>query len=329
MAVKTYKDGTPFTGSLGVHGRVLAGWPEPLRLRREHPMCFSGYWTMSVSGSYPVSGVWSRHLCYDSLASNGLRYTNMHTTALVPFVWLYSELGATITRLVARSPRPPPATRVTTASCLLTGELIVILLPKGYNTFCVGKWHLTPPEHTTAAGPYERWPLGRGFERFYGFLGGETNQWYPELSYDNHVIEPPALPEEGYHLSSDLADKAIEFIQDAHVNAPDKPFFLYYATGAGHAPHHVPKEWADKYKGKFDMGWDVYREIVHKRQLEMGILPPGTELSAHDPDMPVWDTLPGQDAKRLYARMMEVFAGSHEFHRLSFWAYPRVPERDR
>jgi arylsulfatase len=148
-----------------------------------------------------------------------------------------------------------------------------MLLSKGYNTFCVGKWHLIPPEHTTAAGPYDRWPLGRGFERYYGFLGGETNQWYPELVYDNHAIEQPKSPEEGYHLSIDLADKAIEFIQDAHVNAPDKPFFLYYATGCGHAPHHVPKEWADRYKGKFDMGWDEYRKIVHRRQLEMGIIP--------------------------------------------------------
>ena len=115
-----------------------------------------------------------------------------------------------------------------------------MLLQKGYNTFCVGKWHLTPPEHLTAAGPYDRWPLGRGFERYYGFMGGETNQWYPELVYDNHGVEQPAKPEDGYHLSADLADKAIEFIQDAHVTAPDKPFFLYYATGCGHAPHHVP-----------------------------------------------------------------------------------------
>ena len=122
----------------------------------------------------------------------------------------------------------------------------------------------------------------------------------------------PSQPEEGYHLSIDLADKAIEFIQDAQVNAPDKPFFLYYATGAGHAPHHVPKEWADKYKGKFDMGWDKYREIVHQRQLEMGIIPPGTELSAHDPDVPVWETLPAE-AKRLYARFMEVYAGFMSF----------------
>ena len=130
------------------------------------------------------------------------------------------------------------------------GMLSEMLLPHGYNTFLVGKWHLSPPEHETPAGPYDRWPLGRGFERFYGFLGGDTNQWFPELVYDNHAIEQPYQPEEGYHLSADLADKAIEFIQDAHVNAPDKPFYLHYCTGAAHAPHHVPIEWSDKYKGR-------------------------------------------------------------------------------
>ena len=153
-----------------------------------------------------------------------------------------------------------------------------------------------------------------------GFMGGDTNQWFPELVYDNHAIEQPKTPEEGYHLSIDLADKAIEFIQDAHVNAPEKPFFLYYATGAGHAPHHVPKEWADKYKSKFDMGWDEYRKLVHARQLKLGIIPPGTELSAHDPDVPVWDSL-SVDEKRLYTRMMEVYAGfvsftDHHFGRI-------------
>ena len=226
-----------------------------------------------------------------------------------------------LARAWRRSPRRPPATRATTRSCRSTRACSARCCCRtGYNTFLVGKWHLSPPEHETPAGPYERWPLGRGFERFYGFLGGDTNQWYPELVYDNHSIEQPAQPEDGYHLSSDLADRAIEFIQDAHVNAPDKPFYLHYCTGAGHAPHHVPKEWADKYKGKFDAGWDEYRKVVHQRQLEMGIIPAGTELSAHDPDVPEWDTLP-EDARKVFARMMEVYAGfvsytDHQFGRV-------------
>ena len=133
-------------------------------------------------------------------------------------------------------------------------------LQHGYNTYAVGKWHLTPADQISAAGPYDRWPLGRGFERFYGFLGGDTHQYYPELVYDNHSVEPEKTPEEGYHLTEDLVDKAISFIADAKQVAPNKPFFMYFCPGALHAPHHVPKEWADKYKGKFDDGWDAYRE---------------------------------------------------------------------
>ena len=128
-----------------------------------------------------------------------------------------------------------------------------------------------------------QWPLGRGFERYYGFLGGETNQWYPDLVYDNHPVPAPKTPEEGYHLTVDLTDKAIEFIQDAKAIAPDKPFFLYYCPGAAHAPHHVSKEWADKYKGIFDMGYEAYREVVFERQKKLGIIAEGAELSPIEP----------------------------------------------
>ena len=156
-----------------------------------------------------------------------------------------------------------------------------------------------------------RWPLGRGFERFYGFLGGETHQYYPELVYDNHQVEPPKTPEEGYHLTEDLVDKAISFVADAKQVAPDKPFFMYFCPGAMHAPHHVRKEWSDKYKGQFDEGWDVYRERTFARQKEMGLVPADAELSRHDPDVQEWDSL-SADEKRLYAHMMEVFAGFME-----------------
>ena len=191
------------------------------------------------------------------------------------------------------------------------GFLSEMLLPHGYATFCVGKWHLTPAEQISAAGPYDRWPLGRGFDRYYGFLGGDTHQYYPDLVFDNHQVEPPKTPEEGYHLTVDLADKAIEFIADLKQVAPDKPFFLYFATGANHAPHQVPKEWADKYKGKFDDGWDAYREKVFARQKELGIVAEDAVLSRHDPDVQQWDDL-SDDERRLYARMMEVFAGFFE-----------------
>lgn len=167
---------------------------------------------------------------------------------------------------------------------------------------------VTPADQISAAGPYERWPLGRGFERYYGFLGGDTHQYYPELTYDNHRVEPPKTPEEGYHLTEDLVDKAIGFIADSKQVAPDKPFFMYFATGAMHAPHHVPKEWSDKYKGAFDDGWEAYRENVFARQKEMGVIPADAELPAHDPDVQRWESLSDAE-RRLYARMMEVFAG--------------------
>ena len=151
-----------------------------------------------------------------------------------------------------------------------------------------------------------RW--GGDFERFYGFLGGDTHQYYPELIYDNHSVEPGKTPDQGYHLTEDLVDKAIAFVADSKQVAPNKPFFLYFCPGAMHAPHHVPKEWADKYKGKFDDGWDAYREKVFKRQKELGIIPQDAELSRHDPDVQEWSSL-SEGEKKLYARMMEVFAG--------------------
>jgi arylsulfatase len=164
-----------------------------------------------------------------------------------------------------------------------------ILLQHGYNTYAIGKWHLTPAEQMPSAGPYDRWPLGRGFERFYCFLGGDTSQYYPELTYDNHSIDPPKTPEEGYTLNEDIVDKAIQFIADSKQVAPSKPFFMHFCPGAMHAPHHVPKEWADKYKGKFDDGWDAYRERTLILQKELGIVPKETELYRHDPDVKPWD----------------------------------------
>jgi arylsulfatase len=315
MAIKTYTDGAPFTGVIGrTTEESSPAWPEPPRPPVGAPNVIFlvlddvGYGQLSSYGGLVETPV------IDSLAANGLRYTNVHTTALCSpsrscILTGRNHHSMGLGTIAETSTGYPGYNAILPFN---KGMLSEMLLPKGYNTFCLGKWHLSPPEHQTPAGPYDRWPVGRGFERYYGFLGGDTNQWYPELIYDNHSVEQPMTPAEGYHLSIDLADRAIEFLQDAHVNAPDKPFFLYYAPGAGHAPHHVPKEWADKYKGKFDMGWDKYREIVHQRQIEMGIIPKGTELSPHDPDVPIWDTLP-PDARRLYARMMEVFAGFVSF----------------
>lgn len=188
------------------------------------------------------------------------------------------------------------------------GTLAEVLRDRGYATFAVGKWHLTPAEEHHHGGPKKRWPLGRGFERFYGFHGSDTSQYHPDLVYDNHQIQPPRTPEEGYHLSEDLADRAIEFTRDLHNAAPGKPFFMYFALGAMHTPLHVGKDYIDRYRGQFDLGWDAWREVTHKRQLEMGILPKGTELTPRPDWIPAWDSL-DETQKRVYARLMEVYAG--------------------
>ena len=245
----------------------------------------------------------------DRLADNGLRYANFQTTALCSPTRgclltgrNHHTLGlSAVTELALGYPAH------NSTMGFEHGFLSEMLVARGYNTFAVGKWHLTPASDTTPAGPFDRWPLGRGFERFYGFLGGDTDQWHPDLTYDNHSIRQPAMPEDGYHLNADLADRAIDFVKDAHTNAPDKPFLLWYATGAGHAPHQVEPEWIERYAGAFDMGWDEYRRIVFDRQQALGLLPAGSELSVRDPDVEAWDTL-SDDAKRMYTRQMEVYA---------------------
>ena len=205
-----------------------------------------------------------------------------------------------------------------------TSLISEVLSERGYSTYCVGKWHLTPIEESNLAATRRHWPLSRGFERFYGFMGGETDQWYPELIYDGHPVEAPATPEQGYHFSKDMADKTIEFIRDSTMIAPGKPWFSYVCPGAGHAPHHVFKEWADRYSGVFDMGYERYREIVLENQKRMGIVSPDTELSPVNPYLDVkgpdgqdwpeqdtvrpWESL-DDDEKRLFTRMAEVFAG--------------------
>jgi len=207
------------------------------------------------------------------------------------------------------------------------GMLPEILGELGWNTYMVGKWHLCPTDEMNLASTRRNWPIGRGFERFYGFLGAETNQWYPDLVYDNHPVEQPASPKDGYHLTVDLTDKALEFIMDAQAVAPEKPFMLYYAPGACHAPHHAPSEWIEKYHGRFDMGYEAMREQTLARQKELGVVPPETELPSINPmgtpdtrtgpegqPFPIadvtrpWESL-SADEQQLFARMAEVYAG--------------------
>ena len=169
-----------------------------------------------------------------------------------------------------------------------------VLRDEGYATFAVGKWHLCQMEDASAAGPYDQWPLQRGFDRFYGFLDGETDQFHPELVYDNHAVDQPRSAEEGYHLTEDLVDRAIGFMHDSKSIRPDRPFFLYLAPGATHAPHQAPAEYLAKYRGAFDDGWDAARDAWFSRQLQMGLLPAGTQLAPRNPGVEEWVTHAGE-----------------------------------
>src|SRR5690242_7489885 len=311
MAFSEYRPGTSFPGRVGrTTDESTPAWPQPVRAVPGSPNVLfivlddTGFGQLGCYGS-PIA---TPHL--DSLAANGLRYNRMHTTALCS-----PSRSCVITGRNHHSNGMAAITELATGYPgydgnipFANGFLSEMLQQHGYNTYMLGKWHLMPSEQESAAGPYDRWPLGRGFDRFYGFLGGDTSQWYPDVVYDNHQVEPPRSPAEGYHLTEDLADHAINFVADAKQVAPDKPFFLHFCLGATHAPHHVPKEWADRYAGRFDAGWDAYRQEVFARQKELGVIPADAELSRHDPDVPDWESLPPQ-ARKLAARMMEVFAG--------------------
>jgi arylsulfatase len=318
--VEEYEPGAAFPGVAGrTTDESSPAWPRPVRAAAGAPNVLvivlddTGFGQLGCYGS-PIA---TPNL--DALAAGGLLYTNMHTTALCS-----PSRSCIITGRNHHANATAAVNEMATGYPGYNGQipfengfLPEMLLAHGYNTYLVGKYHLLPSEFESAAGPYDRWPLGRGFERFYGFLGGDTSQWHPELVYDNHQVEPPRTPEQGYHLTEDLVDKAIEFIADAKQVAPHKPFYLQLCTGATHAPHHVPKQWADRYAGQFDDGWSAYRQRVLARQKELGVMPADAELSRHDPDVPDWDGLPAE-ARRLAARMMEVFAGflSHTDHHI-------------
>ena len=245
----------------------------------------------------------------DRLAAGGLRYTNFHVTPL-----------CSPTRAALLTGRNHHSVGMRNVSNFNTGfphmrghitnhaaTIAEVLGDEGYATFAVGKWHLCQMADASAAGPFRQWPLGRGFDRFYGFMDGETDQFSPDLTYDNHRIQPPRTPDEGYHLSEDLVDHAIEFIHDSVSIRPDRPFLLYLAFGATHAPHQAPADYMAKYRGRFDEGWDAVRAQWFARQMEMGLLPEGTELAPRNPGVDAWDGLP-ENQRRLAARMQEAFA---------------------
>ena len=245
----------------------------------------------------------------DTLAAAGLQFTNFHVTPL-----------CSPTRAALLTGRANHAVGMRSVSNFRTGfpnqlghisagaaTLAEVLRASGFATFCTGKWHLAPMEQCSAAGPFDQWPLGRGFDRFYGFLDGETDQFNPDLVCDNHMVEPPRRPDEGYHLSEDLVDRALAMITDSVSIRPDRPFLLYLPFGATHAPHQAPAAYLDKYRGRFDDGWDAVRERWYARQIESGVIPPHTRLAPRNPGVDAWDDLP-EVQQRLAARLQEAFA---------------------
>ncbi|WP_218036658.1 arylsulfatase [Sphingobium sp. EM0848] len=307
----------------GTVGRTLAEskewWPEPVRAPAGSP---NVVWILLDDVGFGASSAFGGGIstpALEQLAQQGLRYTNFHTTAICAPTRAalltgrnsssVHESGFSHTFLSAGFPGwdghiPSEA-----------GTVAEILRDDGYSTFAVGKYGLTPDEDATDAGPFNLWPTGKGFEHFFGFLGSQTDQYKPDLVEDQAHVKP-----DGRHLSEQITDKAISYIDRQKQAAADKPFFLYYAPGATHAPHQVATEWSDKYKGKFEAGWDVYRQKVFAEQKRQGIIPANAILPDRDPSIAAWSSL-SPDEKKLYARFMEVYAGyltytDHEIGRL-------------
>ncbi|MCA9010633.1 MAG: sulfatase-like hydrolase/transferase, partial [Planctomycetaceae bacterium] len=248
---------------------------------------------------------------FSKLAKEGLRYNAFHTTSICSPTRASLLTGRNHTRvgsgtIAERAVAFDGYTGVIPKEAATIAE---VLRHYGYTTSAFGKWHNTPATETTSIGPKDRWPTGYGFDHFYGFLAGETSQWEPRLVKNYEHIEPPH--DEKYHLTEDMVDQALGWLDDRQAYAPDKPFLMYWAPGAVHGPHHIFPEWADKYKGKFDDGWDAYRTRVHKRQLEMGIIPPGTKLTDRDDTLDSWDSIP-EGQRAFQRRLMEIYAGFTE-----------------
>ena len=246
---------------------------------------------------------------FDRLAERGLRYTNFHTTALCSPTRACLLTGrnhhSVGMRALANFDTGYPNMRGRIARS--AGTMAEMLGGEGFATWAVGKWHLTPMREASAVGPFGDWPLQRGFDRYYGFMQGETDQFHPELYEDNRLVDVPRTPEEGYHVSEDLVDHAIDLVRTQHTMVPERPFFLYLAFGATHAPHQAPDDYLQKWRGRFDDGWDVCRRRVYERQLEMGIIPPGTDLSPRNPGVEAWVDL-SADEQTLACRLQEAFA---------------------
>lgn len=294
-------------------------WPQPVKAPAEAPNIVlvllddTGFSATSALGG-PVE---TPEL--EKLAASGLLYNQFHVTAMcsptrAALISGRNSHQVGFGSIAEYATGYPGYNSVWSRSDASVAE---VLRQNGYSTAAFGKWHNTPLWEISPAGPFDRWPTGLGFEYFYGFMGAVTSQWEPQLYRNTVAVEPPATPEQGYHLTTDLADEAIRWLHQHDAVVPDKPFFLYFAPGATHGPFHVPPAWIEKYKGRFDRGWDIMREETFARQKRLGVIPASAELSPRPAELPAWDQL-SADEKRLFARQMEVFAGflAHTDHEI-------------
>ncbi|MDQ6470677.1 sulfatase-like hydrolase/transferase [Flavobacterium sp. LHD-80] len=295
----------------GVIGKTLADskeyWPEPVTAPKGVP---NVVWIILDDVGYGASSAFGGLIqtpVLESLANNGLRYTNFHTTAICAPTRSALLTGSNshkvhvggFSHTIMSAGFPGWDGRLPSKN----GTVAEILRDKGYNTFGVGKYGITPDEEATDAGPFDRWPTGKGFEHFFGFLGSATDQYKPDLIEDQAHVAP-----DGRHLSEQITDKAISYIARQQKAAPGKPFFLYYSPAAVHAPHQVAQKWSDPYKGKFDDGWDAYREKTIENQKKLGVIPSNAVLPERNPLIADWKKLT-PDQKKVYAKFMEVYAG--------------------
>lgn len=288
-------------------------WPEPARPQPGSPDVIVVLLDDVGFGSLGCFGSEISTPNMDRLAASGLTYTNFHVTPLCSPTRASLLTGrnhhAVGMSMLSNADSGYPGKRGTVSH--RAAMMQELLRDQGYNTAAFGKWHLTPMDQTSNAGPYDQWPLGRGFEQHYGFLEGLTDQFFPELVQDNHRIEPPRTPEDGYHLTDDLVDHLIDYISDHRSIAPDKPYFAYLALGAAHCPHQSHPEYLERVRGRYDVGWDEIRRRRLDRQIELGIVPPNTELAPRNDGVEAWDDL-SADEQRLMARLQEAFAAMLE-----------------
>ena len=300
----------PFQGSIGTTWQdSTPWWPQPATPRRDAPNIVLVLFDDVGFGSFGCYGAEIATPAIDALAQRGLRYNNFHVTPLCSPTRAALLTGRNHHSVgmgfLANADSGYPNSRGHVTKQAAT--IAEMLRAAGYNTMCTGKWHLAPIDHTSAAGPYDQWPLGRGFERYYGFLDALTDHFYPDLVHDNHRVDPPKTPEEGYHLTTDLIDHAIAFVRDQVSASGTRPFFLYVPFGTAHCPHQAPQAFLDKYRGTYDEGWDVIRRRRFERQLALGIVPQGTEYPGRNDGVPAWDSL-SADEKLVAARLQEAFA---------------------